>query len=354
MRSEAVRGILDRTRGSIQNSEPGTNVSMAGDRCRFDRLGERVGASKRFSFAYSHPTIKRQSVALHRSEDRMTHYLQLIPHTIEGEVVNQRVKDGYINATAMCKAANKLWADYYRLKTSEEFFAALEADMGIPISEQIQSVKGGFPELQGTWVHPHVAINLAQWLSPRFAVQVAKWVYEWMARGEPSIRGFERLIRVYLAKGRPEEWIRERIEGILTRRELTDEWHDRGIGKPDRYAALTRILQVLSVGMGPKEHRAFKGLEPHHSLRDHSTELELLFTRLGERSTIEIARAKNAQGYGQNKTVAAAGGEIAKTARLKLEELTGRPVASPRNFLPKAMSTAIVAPPAADPPTGSG
>jgi hypothetical protein len=60
--------------------------------------------------------------------------------------------------------------------------------MGIPISEIIQSVKGGFPELQGTWIHPHAATHLALWLSPRFAVQVAKWVYEWMTTGVRTVK----------------------------------------------------------------------------------------------------------------------------------------------------------------------
>jgi hypothetical protein len=110
----------------------------------------------------------------------------LIPHTIDGHVVGQRITDGYVNATAMCKAAGKRWNNYWQNDTSQDFAAELEADTGIPVSELIQSVKGGFPELQGTWVHPHVAINLAIWLSPRFAVQVAKWVYEWLTRGAPQ------------------------------------------------------------------------------------------------------------------------------------------------------------------------
>ena len=58
---------------------------------------------------------------------------------------------------------------------------ALAVDMGIPISELIQSFKGGRAENQGTWVHPDIAINLAQWLSPKFAVQVSRWVREWMS-----------------------------------------------------------------------------------------------------------------------------------------------------------------------------
>lgn len=110
----------------------------------------------------------------------------LIPHTIDDNVIDQRVKDGYFNATAMCKAAGKRWNNYTQNDTTQEFLAELEADAGIPASELIQSVRGGFPELQGTWVHPHVAMHLAQWLSPRFAVQVSKWVYDWMSRPPPG------------------------------------------------------------------------------------------------------------------------------------------------------------------------
>ena len=108
--------------------------------------------------------------------------LSLIPHKVEDRIVQQRAVDGYINATAMCQAAaGKLFGDYYRLRTTKEFLAALEADMGIPISELVQVVKGGVPALQGTWVHPLVATHLAQWLSPKFAVQVNKWVYGWLS-----------------------------------------------------------------------------------------------------------------------------------------------------------------------------
>jgi len=79
--------------------------------------------------------------------------LELIPHRVGREVIQQRAKDGYINinATAMGKAAGKLWADYRRLKITGEFCDALSSDMGIPIAELIQSVTGGNPQLQGTW-----------------------------------------------------------------------------------------------------------------------------------------------------------------------------------------------------------
>lgn len=107
--------------------------------------------------------------------------LVLIPHRVDnGLVIPQRQSDGYINATAMCQAAGKLLADYTRLKATEAFMAELAGDMGIPISDLIQQVRGG-SGVQGSWVHPDVAVNLAQWLSPKFAVKVSRWVREWLA-----------------------------------------------------------------------------------------------------------------------------------------------------------------------------
>lgn len=107
--------------------------------------------------------------------------LTLIPHKVNDAVVDQRASDGYINATAMRKAAGKLFGHYQENANTKAFLAELAPDIGIPISELVQSVKGGAPHLQGTWVHPQVAVNLATWLSPKFAVQVSKWVHDWLS-----------------------------------------------------------------------------------------------------------------------------------------------------------------------------
>lgn len=112
--------------------------------------------------------------------------LALIAREIDGEIIHIRAKDGFINATAMCRLAGKSLSDYTRLKSTEEFFEELSADMELPISMLIEIFKGGKPENQGTWVHPDIAINLAQWLSPKFAVQVSRWVREWMSGGKVS------------------------------------------------------------------------------------------------------------------------------------------------------------------------
>ena len=119
--------------------------------------------------------------------------MALIPHQVEpGQIIHQRAVDGYVNATAMCQASGKLFADYSRLLATKPFLKELNSVMGIPITELIQQVRGGNPHLQGTWVHPHVAINLAQWLSPIFAVKVSQWVWEW-AQG--NVSGARRLAR---------------------------------------------------------------------------------------------------------------------------------------------------------------
>jgi hypothetical protein len=107
--------------------------------------------------------------------------LQLISHKVQDSIIEQRAEDGYINATAMCKAAGKLMGDYTRLSSTKEFLQELSADMGIPISQLIQVLRPGGEGLQGTWVHPQVSTHLAQWLSPRFAVQVSKWIQEWLS-----------------------------------------------------------------------------------------------------------------------------------------------------------------------------
>jgi len=104
-----------------------------------------------------------------------------IDHQTDGEIINQRVKDGYVNATAMCKAAKKEWYEYARSKNAKDFLEELSSATEISRDELIQSVAGGIPHLQGTWVHPQVAVHLAQWLSPKFSVLVTQWVMDWLS-----------------------------------------------------------------------------------------------------------------------------------------------------------------------------
>lgn len=100
--------------------------------------------------------------------------------------IEQRLSDGYINATNLCKASGKKLNHYLENQSTKDFLTELSTDAGIPASALIQIVRGGVPEFQGTWVHPQVAIHLAQWASPKFAVMVSKWVFEWMSGNIPN------------------------------------------------------------------------------------------------------------------------------------------------------------------------
>lgn len=124
--------------------------------------------------------------------------LDLIPHEIESSLIHQRAVDGYVNATAMCQACGKLFGHYRETIATKAYLEELSSVIGIPISELVISIKGGDPRLQGTWVHPDVAIHLGQWCSPKFAVAVAQWVREWMF-GNAKPAGLPIHIQRYLA-----------------------------------------------------------------------------------------------------------------------------------------------------------
>lgn len=118
--------------------------------------------------------------------DPIQQSLALIPHAYQGELIQQQKATGYINATAMCKAAGKNFADYTRLGTTKAFIKELAGSMGIPMDRLISTVLTGPNDVRGSWVHPQVAIHLAQWASPKFAVSVSEWVVDWMSGLSPT------------------------------------------------------------------------------------------------------------------------------------------------------------------------
>lgn len=124
--------------------------------------------------------------------------LALINRNVDETKINQRLVDGYINATDLCGASGKKLGHYLENESTKQFLKELSSDIGIPISALIQSVKGGIPEFQGTWVHPQVAIHLAQWASAKFAVLVSKWVFEWMSGHVPNAKRLPYHLQRYL------------------------------------------------------------------------------------------------------------------------------------------------------------
>jgi hypothetical protein len=143
----------------------------------------------------------------------------------------------------------------------------------------------------------------------------------------------KRMRVIYEQKGYSEAWIEKRMRGIAVRDELTDEWKKRGVQEQRDFAVLTAEISKATFGMTPSEYKNFKALaNPKDNLRDHMTDLELIFTMLGEASTTEIAKKKNAQGFPENKQAARAGGKVAGNARRELESQSGTRVSNRDNF----------------------
>lgn len=143
----------------------------------------------------------------------------------------------------------------------------------------------------------------------------------------------ERMRELYREKGYSEEWINLRQRGMAIRDSLTDEWKARGVREGKEYAILTAEISKATFGMNPSEYKQYKGLmRPSENLRDHMTDMELVLTMLGEASTTEIARTRDAQGMAENEKAAKDGGKIAGDARRQLEKETGRSVISKQNY----------------------
>lgn len=142
-----------------------------------------------------------------------------------------------------------------------------------------------------------------------------------------------RMREIYKAKGYSDKWIEKRVRGIAVRDELTNEWKKRGVKEGLEYAILTSEISKATFGLTPSQYKKFKELtNPKENLRDHMTDLELIFTMLGEASTTEIARTKNAKGFDPNKKAAIEGGTVAGNARKELEKKSGRKVVTNKNY----------------------
>jgi DNA-damage-inducible protein D len=147
----------------------------------------------------------------------------------------------------------------------------------------------------------------------------------------------ERQMALYKAKGYPDEWIRERMQNIDTRKRLTEEWQKRGVKEGQEFSILTAVISKGTFNIVPSEHKNIKNLtKPSQNLRDHMTELELILTSLGEAVTRTVAIDTDAQGFEENKIAAIKGGKTAGEARERVEAATGKKVVSSENYLKEA------------------
>ena len=145
----------------------------------------------------------------------------------------------------------------------------------------------------------------------------------------------ERMKQIYEQKGYPKDWIDKRIRGIAIRQNLTDEWKERGIETQNDFAILTAEISKACFGMMPSEYKKLKNipLKSKTNLRDNMTDLELIFTMLGERVTTEISQEEKPDTFSKNKKVAKRGGGVAGKARESAEKELGRSIISKHNYL---------------------
>jgi len=205
-----------------------------------------------------------------------------------------------------------------------------------PLALKVQTSGGSQKVL--CWNTPGI-LRLIQSIPSPKAEPFKRWLsqvgYERLQEIEDPELAAQRMREIYKQKGYSDAWIEKRMRGIAIRDELTGEWKKRGVREEREYSILTAEISKATFGMTPSQYREYKSLERRSdNLRDHMTDLELIFTMLGEASTTEIARKLDAQGFPENKRAARAGGQVAGNARSDLESKTGKKVSTSKNFLP--------------------
>jgi DNA-damage-inducible protein D len=165
-----------------------------------------------------------------------------------------------------------------------------------------------------------------------FKLWLAKTGYERVQEIENPELAQKRMKQIYKEKGYSDAWIEKRIRGIEIRDELTDEWKKRDIKTEKEYSILTAEIAKATFNLTPKEHKDVKGLQKEN-LRDHMSNLELVFSMLGESVSTEITKNENAQGYKQAENAAKRGGKVAGDARKHTERELGHSIISTENYL---------------------
>lgn len=233
-----------------------------------------------------------------------------------------------VGALSDSKSPSKYWFDMKRREQEIELSAncrkfRMKAANGRSYQTECADTEGMLRIIQS--IPSPKAEPFKQWL--------AKVGYERIQEIDNPELAAQRAKALYKAKGYSDEWIEARLRSVDVRKELTDEWHNRGVQAGKEYAFLTAEISRGTFGLTPNEHKELKTLRKKDNLRDHMSNAELVFTMLGELSTTEVARHEDAQGYDENFQAAKKGGRIAGNARRELEAETGKPVLSSRNYL---------------------
>jgi hypothetical protein len=218
----------------------------------------------------------------------------------------------------------RYWSDL-KIKLSEE---------GSEVYEKIVRLKMKAPDekMRLTDVgDTETILRLIQSIPSPKAEPLKQWLarvgYERIEETEDPELAFDRAMKTYLAKGYSKDWINQRLKSIEVRKELTDEWEERGVKEGFEYGILTNEITKAWTGKTVKELKKYKGLKKQN-LRDNMDNLELVLNMLAEASTTEISKVKKPKGLGENKKVAKEGGGVAKKAKDEIESKTGKNILS--------------------------
>ena len=163
-----------------------------------------------------------------------------------------------------------------------------------------------------------------------FKQWLAQVGYERIEESQDPELSIDRAMENYLKLGYSKEWINQRLKSIEVRKELTDEWENRGVNKGQEFATLTDIITQAWSGKSVKQYKQHKDLKKEN-LRDHMTNLELVLNMLAEATTTEISKEKNPKNFDENKIIAKQGGTIAGNTRKAIEAKSGKKIVSAAN-----------------------
>lgn len=177
-------------------------------------------------------------------------------------------------------------------------------------------------------------LRLVQSIPSPKAEPVKQWLarvgYERIEETDDPELALDRAMETYLHKGYSTAWINQRLKSIEVRKDLTDEWEQRGVNKGGEFAILTDEITRAWSGLTTREYKRLKSLKTEN-LRDHMTNLELVLNMLAEATTTEISRENKPQNFEQNRKVATRGGDIAGNARKEIEATTGKKIVTGMN-----------------------
>lgn len=223
---------------------------------------------------------------------------------------------------------NRYWADMKKR-------SAKESDQPFAFCEQLKMVatdgRSRMAEVANTEGIFRIIQSIPSPKAEPFRLWLAKVGYERVQEIENPELAAQRARRYYRDLGYNDAWIDTRLQSVHTRSQLTDEWKKRGVKEGMEYSILTAEISRATFGITPSEYARYKGLE-RENLRDHMTDLELIFTMLGEAQTRQEAVQREAYGFDENKIAAIKGGSAAGAALDAFEQKTGTQVVSDNNY----------------------